>query len=83
VVLVIGGRRYFAKRAKAEGDSGLNQRAARLVGSTYLLVEPIVDGSGRIKVGDSTWGVSGPDTPAGTRVRVVGADGSILRVEPA
>jgi membrane protein implicated in regulation of membrane protease activity len=82
VALVIAGRRYFASRASTEGDSGLNERASRLVGSTFMLVEPIVDGSGRIKVGDSTWGVSGPDAPMGARVRVVGADGSILRVDP-
>jgi membrane protein implicated in regulation of membrane protease activity len=82
LILVIGGRRYFAQRARTEGDQGLNERARRLVGSTYVLVEPIVDGTGRVKVGDSTWGVAGPDTPAGTRVKVVGADGSILRVEP-
>ena len=80
-VLVIGGRRYFAQRASSEGDQGLNERAGRLVGSIYVLVEPIVDGNGRVKVGDSSWGVSGPDAPVGTRVKVVSADGAILRVE--
>jgi membrane protein implicated in regulation of membrane protease activity len=83
LILVIGGRRYFAQRAAQEGDQGLNERAKRLVGSTYVLVEPIVDGHGRVKVGDSTWAVAGPDAPVGTRVRVTGADGSILHVELA
>jgi membrane protein implicated in regulation of membrane protease activity len=83
LILVIGGRRYFALRATKEGDQGLNQRANRLIGSTYVLIEPIVDGSGRVKVGDSTWGVTGPEAPVGSRVKVVGVDGSILRVEIA
>lgn len=82
LVLVILGRRYFAARAETEGDSGLNERAKRLVGATYVLSEPIVNGHGRVRIGDSSWGVTGVDAPSGTRVRVVGADGAILRVEP-
>ncbi|MCW5697129.1 MAG: NfeD family protein [Bauldia sp.] len=82
LVLVFIGRRYFARRRPDEGLTGLNDRAAALVGSIYILHEPIVDGSGRIRVGDSTWRVLGPDTPSGTRVRVVAAEGSVLRVAP-
>jgi membrane protein implicated in regulation of membrane protease activity len=49
-----------------------------------VLAEPIVNGSGRAKVRDSTWQVRGPDAPAGARVRVTGvADGVVLTVEPA
>lgn len=82
LVLVVIGRRYFARRRVEGPDSGLNERAAQLVGSSYLLHEPILDGSGRVRIGDSNWRVIGPDCPSGTRVRVVAADGAILRVEP-
>lgn len=58
----------------------LNRRAESLVGRTYTLERPIVDGSGALKVGDTFWMVRGPDTPAGARVRIVGADGSVLLV---
>lgn len=81
LVLVIYGRRYFARQPIAAEDQGLNERGSRLVGQIYTLSEPIVNGAGRVRVGDSTWGVSGADTPSGTRVRVVSVDGSTLRVE--
>ena len=61
----------------------LNRRAERLVGHEAVLVEPIRDGEGRIALGDTTWRVTGPDLEAGSRVRVVDADGAVLRVEAA
>ena len=48
-----------------------------------MLDSPIVDGRGRVKIGDAFWTAHGPDLPAGTRVRVLAADGGALRVEPA
>jgi len=39
-------------------------------------------GSGRVRVGDSEWIARGPDTPVGTRMRIIGNDGAILLVEP-
>lgn len=83
LILVIFGRRFFARRDRAADAINLNARAARLVGSSFILVDAIVDGSGgRVKVGDSTWRAVGPDMPSGTRVKVIGYDGTILRVEP-
>jgi membrane protein implicated in regulation of membrane protease activity len=35
-----------------------------------------------VKVGDSVWSCRGPDAAEGARVRIVGADGSCLKVEP-
>ncbi|OBQ73744.1 NfeD family protein [Mesorhizobium erdmanii] len=51
----------------------LNRRGAQLVGKMATLAEPIKDGRGRIKLGDTLWRVSGPDLPAGTQVRVTSA----------
>ena len=42
----------------------------------------IENGVGRVRVGDSDWRATGPDAPAGSRVRVVGADGSTVQVVP-
>jgi membrane protein implicated in regulation of membrane protease activity len=82
LVLVVFGRRYFKNRPEDKPEVIVNQRGTQLVGSTYVLSAPIVDGSGRVKVGDSFWRVIGPDCPSGTRVKVVAVDGSVLRVEP-
>jgi membrane protein implicated in regulation of membrane protease activity len=64
-------------------DPGLNRRAARYVGQLFEVVEPIENGRGRIRVGDSEWTALGPDLPAGARVRVVGSEGTALRVVAA
>jgi membrane protein implicated in regulation of membrane protease activity len=60
----------------------LNRRGAQYVGQTATLVAPVVNGRGRVRLGDSTWSVTGPDLPAGTRVRIVGSDGTRLQVAP-
>ncbi len=70
------------KRKLDESDRPLlNLRAAQLVGQTAELTEAISSGFGRAKFRDSTWRVSGPDLPKGTRVRVVGYSGTVLTVE--
>ncbi len=61
----------------------LNRRAERFVGHETVLDEPIVNGAGRLVLGDTTWRISGPDLAAGQRVRIVDADGATLKVEAA
>ncbi len=82
-VLVVLGRRYFARENKPGEQPFLNDRARRLVGGIYVLTKPIVGGRGHIKVDDTNWRVIGPDLPSGTRVRVAGSDGPVLAVERA
>ena len=82
-VLVVVGRRYFARENRPGEQPFLNDRARRLVGGTYVLTKPIVGGRGQIRVDDTNWRVTGPDLPSGTKVRVAGADGPVLAVEPA
>lgn len=78
------GRHFFpANRAEDSDQPLLNQRSQQLIGRTATLEEPITEGQGRIRLGDTLWRVSGPDLPAGIRVRVVGADGPRLQVVPA
>lgn len=59
----------------------LNRRAERFIGHEAVLEEPIHDGAGRIAIGDTIWRISGPDLAVGARVRVVDADGAVLKVE--
>ena len=61
--------------------SHLNRRAEQYIGRTFTLVEPIVNGIGKIKVDDSTWRVKGEDAPLGTQVKTTGVDGIIFDVE--
>lgn len=59
----------------------LNQRNRQYIGRIFTLTEPIINNRGTIRVDDSSWRVMGEDMPAGTKVKVVGADGVILMVE--
>ena len=83
VISALIGRRFAGNPDVDTADPLLNLRASRLQGRTFVLSEPIKEGSGRIQVDDSVWRVHGPDAPAGTRVVVTGADGPILKVETA
>ena len=50
-------------------------------GHEAVIDEPIRDGFGRLALGDSVWRIAGPDLAAGQKVRIVGADGAVLKVE--
>lgn len=76
------GRRWYHRSPSTAGVPGMNDRTAGLIGRTVEVCEAIVGGEGRVKVGDGAWSASGPDTPAGARVRITGAAGSVLLVEP-
>ncbi len=76
------GRRWYRENPVDSSDPLLNQRVARLLGETVTVVQAIDGGTGRVRVGDSEWIARGPDAPAGARVRVTGADGTTLKVEP-
>ena len=61
----------------------LNKRAEAMIGRVFTLEKPIVDGAGTVRIDDTIWRVAGPDTPAGSRVRIVRADGASLTVAEA
>ena len=75
---------YWLKTKPVESDKpSLNRRAEQLIGRQAPVVAPIVNGRGRIKLGDGTWAVTGPDLPAGHMVEITGTDGALLQVRPA
>ena len=74
---VTGGGRQVSR----EGD--LNRRGQDFVGRVFALEAPIAGGEGRVRVGDSSWRLTGPDAPAGASVRVVRVEGGTLVVERA
>jgi membrane protein implicated in regulation of membrane protease activity len=84
VVSVGLSRVYLRQRPIETDDPTLNRRAEQYVGRTFTLEEPIRNGRGKVRVGDSTWVVEGrQDLPAGGQVRVTGVHGVTLVVERA
>lgn len=76
-------RYWQGSRAPTSDHPHLNRRGAQYVGRRAVLADPIVNGRGRARLGDTSWQVTGPDLPAGRVVEVVGLDGTILEVAPA
>jgi inner membrane protein len=73
-------RRFALKSTASKSNPFLNRRTEALVGREFTLEKPIVDGTGTVRIDDTIWRVAGPDAPAGSRVRVVRADGASLTV---
>jgi inner membrane protein len=82
VVFAWIGRRVSARVDAGErGQPMLNRRADALVGQSFTLTEPIVNGEGRIRIGDTVWQLRGPDAGVGARIRVIRVEGGRLMVE--
>ena len=76
-------RKWFRGHERQSDQPALNRRTAALIGRVVPLERAIVDGRGRVQIADAFWDVSGPELPAGTSVRIVGADAMTLQVEAA
>ncbi|MDB5615704.1 MAG: NfeD family protein [Devosia sp.] len=74
--------RWSRSRPATTDRPYLNRRADQLIGQEAVLEMPIVQGFGRVVLGDTVWRVSGPELPVGHRVRIVGNLGAVLSVEP-
>ncbi len=73
-------RYYSGRNAKPTDNPFLNKRSDALVGRVFTLEKPIVDGVGTVRIDDTIWRITGPDAPAGSRIRIVKADGAMLTV---
>ncbi|OAI27502.1 NfeD family protein [Methylomonas koyamae] len=79
---VLAWRKYARTRTPEVSDHPLlNRRGAQYIGRTFNLIAPIENGQGKIKVDDTIWKVHGPDTPLGTKVKVVAIKGTVFEVQ--
>jgi len=84
LVSVGAGWQYKKRHPGSDSDQPLlNRCGAQLIGQVFVLESAIVDGRGRLKIGDAFWTAIGPDLTAGTRVRVTAMDGMNVRVDAA
>ena len=79
---VVIARKFFRSDAAQSDRPLLNRRAQQHVGKSFVVTEPIMNGRGKVKIGDTFWLVEGPDAALGASVKVTAADGSTLTVEP-
>jgi inner membrane protein len=84
VAAVAAAWRFRGARAPVQNDHPLlNRRGEQLLDRVFPLESGIIDGRGRVKIGDAFWAVEGPELPAGARVRIRAVEGALLRVDPA
>lgn len=84
VACVLVGRAVTRHRSEEPDIAmGLNDRGRQLIGKVFRLETTMAGGEGRIRIGDSSWRVTGPELLAGTEIRVVRVDGATLVVEKA
>lgn len=76
-------RMYIARNPIETDAPTLNRRGEQYINHTYVLEKPIVNGYGKVKIGDSFWKVKGADAERGNLVKVTAVDGTILHVVPA
>jgi len=81
VASIYGWRVYARKHPIKTDQPMLNKRGEQYVDRVFTLEEPIINGQGKIKVDDSTWKIEGGDCDAGTKVRVTGVDGVVLKIK--
>src|SRR6195952_2051120 len=72
-----------SNHAVSKTNPFLNKRTDALVGRVFTLEKPIIDGSGTVRIDDTIWRVAGPHVPAGSRGKIVQADGASLTVAVA
>ncbi len=81
VITVVIYKTHQKKNPTVTDEPALNRRGEQYIGRTLILTEAIVNGSGKTKVDDSTWNVTGADMEVGESVRVVAIEGSTFKVE--
>lgn len=83
VAVVFWVKRFVRPDVAISDLPDLNVRGQQYVGRAVVVEQAIENGRGRVRVGDTLWSAEGPDAPAGTRVTVTGARGTVLVVERA
>lgn len=81
-VTILIGKRWYRDYPVETSDPLLNDRVARLIGETVVVVQPIEEGRGRVRIGDSEWLARGSDMAAGTKAIVTGCQDTTLTVKP-
>ncbi len=78
---VMIGKRWYAEPDHANQSIGLNDPSERMIGKSVMVVDPVDEHGGRVRVGDGEWSARGGPAAAGERVRVIAVDGNCLMVE--
>jgi membrane protein implicated in regulation of membrane protease activity len=83
---ILVGVSFYLPKQKLGDVPALNQRTDHIVGKFATVAEDFRHGEGAVTVGDTRWSaasVDGSDLTTGTRVEVVAAESTLLKVKRA
>ena len=78
---VMLGKRFYAQPDTPDQQM-LNNPSQRMIGRSLVVVDPVDEHGGRVRVNDGEWSARGGPAAAGERVVVTGVEGNCLMVEP-
>jgi len=82
LISVIISRYVFSQvQLRDESNHTLNRRGTEYIGRIFTLEQPIINGIGKLNIGDGSWLIEGEDCSIGTRVKVLGLNGIRLQTE--
>ncbi len=74
--------KYFRSFNEKSDNSLINDRASQLIGTSVEIKEPLIDGRGRVQIGDTLWKVESVDQlTEGSHAAVVASKGMTLVLE--
>lgn len=84
IACVIAGRLLTRRRSEEpDAATSLNRGGRQFIGRVFTLDRTMTGGEGRLRIGDSSWRITGPELLAGSEVRVIRVEGGTLIVEKA
>lgn len=81
IATVMAARRWYNAGSDDSDDPMLNDKRARLIGTTVTVVQPVTPTSGRVKIGDGEWSARGPELPVGAIAQIVDVEGGTVILE--
>ena len=72
----------YIRKPQSKFTGLLNKRGQAYVGRNFTLTTPIVNGVGKIQLGDTFWTIVGPDCPVGTTVTITALENGNLLAAP-
>lgn len=81
VASIVIWRNHLKEHPTETDQPRLNRRGEQYIDRVFTLDEAIENGSGKIRVDDTTWKITGNDCEAGSKVKVTGVNGVVLTVE--
>lgn len=74
-------RQYRERQMELNSPLADHRLGLRHIGDIVVLERGLPGGTGSVRLGNREWAVRGPSLPAGSKVRVIGVDGTVLLVD--